>query len=280
MQAKDSMCYLRAWYTVHWFRCPNRQCSALSCSCWTALTHGSIFEDTKVPTQKLLHLIYYFAFQVNSLELLRYETGHSFAPKTRAHYIEVLRRLLCDDLFEHKKPIGGPELTVQIDEIMVYHRKNHKGRVMLQDWVISGVCVETKESLMYHAGNRSTDELYRDWIKTQSRIVTDCWCDYPEVTRCLQVSSHQTVNHPSNFMDPKTGACTNRVEGFWSVFKRWLCKRDCFTGSRKMLNLYMGEFLWRQEHKNKDPFKTLLAAFRRRASAREAKAGNPDQLNN
>ena len=154
--------------------------------------------------------------------------------------------LVCDDLLEHKKPIGGPGLTVQIDETMVYRHKNHKGNIVPQDWVICGVCVEKKESFMCYVSNRTAYELYeccRDWINPQSHIVTDCWRAYPEVTRRLQASSHQTVNHSSNFVDPKTGACTNHVKGFWSVFKRWLHKRDCFTGSRKMLDLYMGEFL-------------------------------------
>ena len=92
---------------------------------------------------------------------------------------------------------------------MVYRRKNHKDRIVPRDWVIGGVCIETKESFMCHVGNRIADELYegyKDWINPQSHIVTDCWRAYPEVARRLQASSHQTVNHSSNFVDPKTGA--------------------------------------------------------------------------
>ena len=182
-------------------RCPDRQCS--------------IFEDTKVPILKLLpHLL--LCTPSRLIGTAGHDTGHNFAPRTHAYYIGVLRRLVCDDLLEHKKPIGGPGLTVQIDETMVYRRKNHKGRIVPQDWVLVGVCVETKESFMCHVGNRTADELYegcRDWINSQSHIITDCWRTYPEVARSLQASSHQMVNHSSNFVDPKTGACTNRVEG-------------------------------------------------------------------
>ena len=89
-----------------------------------------------------------------------HDTGHNFAPRTPAYYIEVLRCLVCDDLLEHKRPIGDPRLMVQIEEIMVYRRKNYKGRVVPQNWVIGGVWVETKESFMCHVGNRSVDEPY------------------------------------------------------------------------------------------------------------------------
>ena len=71
----------------------------------------NIFEDTKALILKLLHLIYCFAHQVDWLKLLPHETRHNFALRTRAYYIEVLRRLVCDDLLEHKKPIGSPGLT-------------------------------------------------------------------------------------------------------------------------------------------------------------------------
>ena len=45
---------------------------------------------------------------------------------------------------------------------MVYRRKNHKGRIVPQDWVwvIGGVCVETKEFLMCYVSNRTADKLY------------------------------------------------------------------------------------------------------------------------
>ena len=51
-------------------------------------------------------------------------------------------------------------------------------------------------------------------IKTGSIIYSDMWKGYCKLEQFG--FSHLTVDHSKHFKDPKTGACTNTIEGIWS----------------------------------------------------------------
>jgi len=56
--------------------------------------------------------------------------------------------------------------------------------------------------------------------------------------------SHRWVNHRRNFIDPETGANTQRVEGAWEVRIKQYLKR--MRGIQKeSIDSYLDEFLWR-----------------------------------
>lgn len=67
--------------------------------------------------------------------------------------------------------------------------------------------------------------------------------------------SHLTVNHSTNFINPDTGAHTNSIRGSWNFAKRFL---PAFGTSHKNIAAYLGTFLWRQKHSDKDRFIKLL----------------------
>ncbi|CAG2250621.1 unnamed protein product [Mytilus edulis] len=54
------------------------------------------------------------------------------------------------DIFENIKPqkIGGPSLMVEIDEAKFGKRKYNRGRVVDRNWVLGGICRETKEMFL------------------------------------------------------------------------------------------------------------------------------------
>ena len=80
-------------------------------------------------------------------------------------------------------------------------------------------------------------------------ILARSWC--PPWT-----TTHFTVNHCRNFVDPVTGACTNRVEGMWSVAKSKHRRR--WGVSRAMIDSYMCEFMWRARWGGNDPFSAIM----------------------
>uniref|UniRef100_A0A0L8IHE5 ISXO2-like transposase domain-containing protein n=1 Tax=Octopus bimaculoides TaxID=37653 RepID=A0A0L8IHE5_OCTBM len=51
-------------------------------------------------------------------------------------------------------------------------------------------------------------------------VHTDKWASYRNLQQLSYI--HRTVNHSTNFVDPKTGACTNHIEAYWSRIKRRL----------------------------------------------------------
>ena len=60
------------------------------------------------------------------------------------------------------------------------------------------------------------------------------------------VSSHQTVNHSVNFVDPATGVHTKNIESYWNRVKR---KFKHMKGVHEsMVNSYLDEFMWRERH--------------------------------
>ena len=92
----------------------------------------------------------------------------------------------------------------------------------------------------------------RAHILPGTRVMSDMWkaCD------CLKDEgyTHLTVNHILNFVDPDTGAHTQRIENTWWGIKRSMPR----TGTSKdLFESYLQEWLWRQ-HYGDDPFGNII----------------------
>ena len=88
-------------------------------------------------------------------------------------------------------------------------------------------------------------------------IISDQWRAYNAISS-LPGIIHQTVNHSLNFVDPETGASTQRIERIWKSAKE---RNKRHNGThREMLESYMCEFMWRNRIKahQLDAFDTIL----------------------
>lgn len=58
--------------------------------------------------------------------------------------------------------------------------------------------------------------------------MTDMWGGYINLARILQEKQflNYTVNHSENFVDRFSGAYTQNIEGFWSLYKRTERKKE------------------------------------------------------
>ncbi|KAG0775622.1 hypothetical protein G6F21_013873 [Rhizopus arrhizus] len=83
-------------------------------------------------------------------------------------------------------------------------------------------------------------------------MTADCTINDP--SRNLTV---ETVNHSKTFRDPKTGACTNTIEGTWNGIKRGVTSRH---RTASMMPWKLVEFIWRRKHAG-DHWKAMLACF-------------------
>uniref|UniRef100_A0A5S6QSF4 SAC domain-containing protein n=1 Tax=Trichuris muris TaxID=70415 RepID=A0A5S6QSF4_TRIMR len=71
----------------------------------------------------------------------------------------AMREVVADTFMRNKVTVGGPGLTVQMDETVYSKRKYNRGRSYPQQWVFGGVCLQTDGCFMMPVPNRSSATL-------------------------------------------------------------------------------------------------------------------------
>ena len=168
---------------------------------------------------------------------------------------EICVNIIID---ESDDQIGGIGFTVEIDQSKFGKWKYNRSRVIEGQWVLGGICRETKQVFMTTVPSRDKKKtlipILKKKIKPGTTIISDCWKSYD----CLSEEDveHLTVNHSVNFVDPQTGCHTQNIENLWWQVKRQL--PDTYT-RHNQLYLHLAEYLWRNmKRKEKDIFKEFL----------------------
>lgn len=76
-----------------------------------------------------------------------------------------------------EKKMGGPSKIVEVDESLFVNRKNKSGRILLQQWILEGVCHDDKEYFLVQIPNRNAKtvmENIKGHVNEGSIIFTDC----------------------------------------------------------------------------------------------------------
>ena len=179
---------------------------------------GTWLERAKTKVADNLKFCQLFLDKSYSVHLIRREIG--WAQQTVIDWASFAREVLENYLVNTVGKIGGPGLTVEIDESKFGRTKYYRGRFTRGQWVFGGYCRETGEFFAVPVARRDTDTLLaviKDKIHEGTTIISDCWRAY----NCLVLNGfrHLTVNHTYNFVDPETGAHTNNVERMWRSVK-------------------------------------------------------------
>ena len=234
---------------------PRWRCS--KCPNEIGLRVGTFFQGSRLPLSRLVKLIYCWAndFCSDRFAEVELNIGHQAAGKWR----EKLREVCADVLLHEPYSIGGRGLTVEIDESCF--TKNKKRRpVLSHQWVLGGMCRETRELFTYAIPDRSAKTLRNvisDAVLPGTVIHTDCWSGYNSLGKLRgKPFKHLRVNHSKNFKDPISGSCTNLIEGHWNVCK--LRNRIQCGTRRDRIESYLSQHMWRERNRGTDLFAEIL----------------------
>ena len=111
------------------------RCHVSNCKTETAVLHNHLLKLFRLPPRKLLLLIIEWLNE-HSISETRKTVHISNNTITRAN---IILRIGCYmSLMIKSKPIGGPNLVVEIDEAQLHRRRGHRGRLKKSGWVIGG----------------------------------------------------------------------------------------------------------------------------------------------
>lgn len=144
--------------------------------------------------------------------------------------------------------IGGYGLIVEIDESMVFKRKNNIGRLTTNEasksWVFGGLCRETGETFIEAVQSRDRKTLFeviRRRIAPGTSIMSDSWKAY--LTLSKEGYHHEMVNHSHNFLSPDDPRVnTQRIERAWRTLKS-IIPSGCHGEDRWS---YLAEYTFKQ----------------------------------
>ena len=217
---------------------------------------GTVFENMKAKFHNILLVILLIYLDVDQQHIcLLSNTSRDTVRK----FQRLARLVEYDRLKESNIRLGGEGKTVQLDEAIIRKRKFNKGRKKEQIWVFGAVeddPTPQRKLFLTIVKNRKASTLIpliQKYILPGTRIITDEWKGYIPLSQLGY--SHLTVNHKCQFLDPKTGANTNRIEGLWAHIRRSFPR----SGVRKnylqqfiirfmvnsMNRISFSEFLWR-----------------------------------
>ena len=94
-------------------------------------------------------------------------------------------------------------MTVEFDESKFGRRKYNKGRLVEGQWVLGGICCETKDVFLAVCPNNKRDaptllDITERHVAKLFTIVTHCWRVYYSLYQ--DGWNHLTVNHKYNFV--------------------------------------------------------------------------------
>ena len=206
------------------------RCNKKSCEKRVHLTKNTWFEGRKISLEKTLVLTYCFVVKASYAFAIRETSGPHYgnvttSSETVADTFSYCREVCSHILLERNQGvIGGPNCTVEIDEGKFGKRKYNRGRVIDGQWVLGGICRETKECFFVPIDDKKEEtllSLIEKHVAPGSIVNTDCFSSYQNLEEKLGLK-HYTVNHSENFVDPKTGCHTQTIESTWWAVKRSL----------------------------------------------------------
>lgn len=255
----NSICLLNRDTLI--FRCHNisvvNKKTKKQCTFNKSAKVGSFFERARLPLETYFKLILVLLhLKPPRQALIERELGIS--SHTVVDWYSFCREVFYDHIVNNSSKLGGPLTVVEIDEAKFGKRKYNRGRRIEGQWVFGGIQRDTGKCFLVPVESRDAATLLailKEWVLPGTTIVSDCWKAY----NCLSIEGfrHFTVNHSVTFVDPDTGAHTNKVERNWREVRysvpRFGRRKAHFIG-------YLAEYMFKTKYP--DHFERLHHFFR------------------
>uniref|UniRef100_A0A5S6QM12 Uncharacterized protein n=1 Tax=Trichuris muris TaxID=70415 RepID=A0A5S6QM12_TRIMR len=121
------------------------------------LRAGTWLEGKNLPVWKTLLFIRAWSDKLTSSSFCK--DSLDMNGKATVEWNLLLREAAAEWLFKNRVVVGGPGLTVEVEESLFSKRKYNRGRVLPQAWVVGGVCPETGDCFLARVTDRSAATL-------------------------------------------------------------------------------------------------------------------------
>ena len=240
----------------------NRRCfQCTKCRHQVYPCKGTIFEKSTTPLTYWFFAIFLFTKSKNGLSACELQRQLGVTYKTAYRMLKQIRLSIIQESFK----LSG---EVEVDETFVggLNKNRHfdkktpqsQGRSTVDKTPVFGIYHRPSSSVRAFAvcdsSAASLLPLIHSNIRGRSHIMSDEWTVYNSLYRRY---SHSKVYHASKeYVNGEV--TTNRIENFWSVFKRTI-KGSYIYVSKKHLQMYVNEAVFRfNNRKNPLIFERLL----------------------
>src|SRR3989344_5158023 len=180
---------------------------------------GTVFENTKTPLLYWFYAIYLFTASKNGVSAKEIERQLGVTYKCAWRMLKHIRILMGSQ------------------QVNMFERKSKQ----VKAFVVPDTKGKTLKPIIYSQ------------IETGANVYTDEWIAYRGIDKFY---NHQFVDHSKGqYADGDNS--TNRIENVWSCFKRTI-KGSYIKVSRKYLQLYVDESVFRFNNRNKPIFYELV----------------------
>ena len=217
---------------------------------------GTFLDHTHLTIQNVTRMIWNFVYGLNIDQCKHFCCISNKTDHTVVEYYADCRAICNAWIWnENNTPkLGGFGKVVEMDESFFpgapkYNRGRRLGNNWDEDdkWVFGMVQRDSLDCILKQVPpNRKREDLLpiiQKHCVDGTIFDSDCWKAYCKLDEHLELRDceHFTVNHSQNYVDPKTGAHTQTIEGLWSHIKDFLPVRGM---KPEDLSSYLGCFMW------------------------------------
>lgn len=250
------------------YKCPNNRYKCSATNKYFNVRTNTIFEGTKISLQHWFLAIYLFTTSNKGISSYTLAAELDITQKTAWFLLSRIRYAM-----EHETFIKEMEGVVEIDETFVGGKngnrhwdkkikgsqgRSHKDKTTVMGFYSDG---KVKCEVIKEANNATIHPTVLKHVAVNSIIVTDEFKPYTYLGR--NYYHQEVVDHSKGQYKNALGFTTNRIEGFWSQFKKTLIGTYHNKVSPKHLQLYANETAYRynnRESSTNERFNVLLSS--------------------